>query len=161
MVYYRDQSTIVFFPPYFHLLCKNPFHGSKFNNMIQSNNWIPLHLWILEFTISMLGSFFFRILISLWSGPIKSKSLSFFMDFSSNNLTKSRSPMCLLIYTRVRNVCQGWPVYGVKCLCSRGRNERGRGATPTSISIFDSYGMKTFWFEFGYCIFAGVKMPRL
>ena len=23
-------------------------------------------------------------------------------------------------YTRVRNVCPGWPFYGVKCLCSRG-----------------------------------------
>ena len=39
--------------------------------------------------------------------------------------------------------------------------EGGREATPTSISIFDSYGMKIFWFEFGYYIFAGFKMPRL
>ena len=30
-----------------------------------------------------------------------------------------------------------------------GRNEEGRRATPTSISIFDSYDMKTLWFEFG------------
>ena len=26
-----------------------------------------------------------------------------------------------IAYTRVGNVCPGWPVYGVKCLCSRGR----------------------------------------
>ena len=39
-----------------------------------------------------------------------------------------------------------------------GGNERGKGAIPTSISIFDSYGMKSFWFEFGYYIFAGVKI---
>ena len=24
-------------------------------------------------------------------------------------------------YTRDRNVCQGWPFYGVKCFCSKGR----------------------------------------
>ena len=31
-------------------------------------------------------------------------------------------------------------------------------ATPTSISILDSYGMKTLWFEFGNDIFTGFKM---
>ena len=31
----------------------------------------------------------------------------------------------VLIYTRDRNVCPGWPVYEVKCLCFRGR-EWGR-----------------------------------
>ena len=31
-----------------------------------------------------------------------------------------------------------------------GRNEGGVGATPTSISIFDSYVMKTLWFKFGH-----------
>ena len=35
------------------------------------------------------------------------------------------------------------PVSTVKCLCSGGRNEGGREATPTSISIFDFYGIKT------------------
>ena len=40
--------------------------------------------------------------------------------------------------TRDRNVCSGWPVYEVECLCSR-----GRGTTPTSISIFDFYDMMT------------------
>ena len=38
-----------------------------------------------------------------------------------------------------------------------GGNEGGRGATTTSISIFDSYDIKTFWFEFGH----GFKMPTL
>ena len=28
--------------------------------------------------------------------------------------------------------------------------EGGRGAIPTSISIFDSYDMKTLWFKFGH-----------
>ena len=45
----------------------------------------------------------------------------------------------LLSYTRVGNVCPGWPFYGVK----DGRNEGGRGATPTSNAVFDSYDMKT------------------
>ena len=36
--------------------------------------------------------------------------------------------------------------------------EKG-GATPTSISIFDSYYMKTLWFKFGHYIFSGFKMP--
>ena len=65
-------------------------------------------------------------------------------------------------YTRVWNVCRGWPVYGVKHLCSRGRgNERGRGAIPTSISIFDFFVMKTLWFKFGYskCQDFKVEMP--
>ena len=42
-----------------------------------------------------------------------------------------------------------------------GGNEEERVATPTSISIFDSYDMKTLWFEFGHYIFTGCKMPRL
>ena len=33
--------------------------------------------------------------------------------------------------------------------------EGGREATPTSISIFDSYGIKTLRFEFGNDIFTG------
>ena len=52
------------------------------------------------------------------------------------------------------------PVYEVKYLCSRGW-EWGRGATPTSISIFDSYDMKTLRFELGHDIFTGFKMPTL
>ena len=31
-----------------------------------------------------------------------------------------------------------------------GGNDNGGGATPTSISIFDSYDIKTLWFEFGH-----------
>ena len=31
--------------------------------------------------------------------------------------------------------------------------EGGREATPTSISIFASYDMKTLWFEFGHDFF--------
>ena len=37
----------------------------------------------------------------------------------------------------------------------------GATPTPTSISILDSYDMKTLWFKFGYDIFTGFKMPRL
>ena len=53
-----------------------------------------------------------------------------------------------------------FPVSTVKCLYSRGR-ESGREATPTSISIFDFYDIKTLWFEFGNDIFTGNKMPTL
>mgnify|MGYP001283515636 CR=1 FL=1 len=53
------------------------------------------------------------------------------------------------------------PFYDVKCLCSGGRDEGGRKATPTSTSIFDFYGIKAFLFEFGNDIFTGFKMPRL
>ena len=49
-----------------------------------------------------------------------------------------------------------WNVY-----VPEGGNERGRDATPTSISIFDSYDMKTLWFKSGHDIFSGCKMPRL
>ena len=36
------------------------------------------------------------------------------------------------------------PFYDVKCHVLEGGNEGGRKATPTSISIFDFYGIKTF-----------------
>jgi hypothetical protein len=42
-----------------------------------------------------------------------------------------------------------------------GRNERGRRATPTSISKFDSFDIKTLGLEFGHDIFTGFKMPTL
>ena len=41
------------------------------------------------------------------------------------------------------------------------RNEGGRKATPTRISIFDFYGIKALLFEFDNDIFTGFKMPRL
>ena len=44
----------------------------------------------------------------------------------------------------VANVYAVLPFYNVKCLCSGGREWR-REATPTSISIFDFYGIKTLW----------------
>ena len=53
----------------------------------------------------------------------------------------------------------------VACLWSKlplyvaeGRNEGGRWATPTSISIFDFHDKKTLWFKFGHDIFTGLKM---
>ena len=52
------------------------------------------------------------------------------------------------------------PFYDVECLRSGGR-EWGREATPTSISIFDFYGIKALWFEFANDIFTGFKTPRL
>jgi hypothetical protein len=73
------------------------------------------------------------------------------IDLKTNNL-----------YTQNRNICPGWPVYEVKCLCSRGREwERELCSTPTSNSIFDSYDMETLWFKFGHGIFNGFKMSRL
>ena len=42
-----------------------------------------------------------------------------------------------------------------------GGNEGGSRATPSSISIFDSYGIKALLFEFGHDIFTGFKMPTL
>jgi hypothetical protein len=39
-----------------------------------------------------------------------------------------------------------------------GRNERGRVATPTSFSIFDSYDMKSLQSTFGHGIFTCFKM---
>ena len=54
---------------------------------------------------------------------------------------------------------------GGLCLSSKMRNyvpedtnEEGRVATPTSISIFDSYDMKILWCKFGHDIFSGFKM---
>ena len=44
--------------------------------------------------------------------------------------------------------------------CRAGVREGGK-YTPTSISIFDFYSIKTLWFEFGNDIFTGNKMPTL
>ena len=52
-----------------------------------------------------------------------------------------------------------WPVYDVKC--QRVGMREGGGATPTSISTFDSYDIKTLWIEFGHDIVIGFKMPTL
>ena len=46
-------------------------------------------------------------------------------------------------------------------MLQRGGNEGGRGATPTSISTFDYFDMKTLLLEFSNDIFAGYKMPTL
>ena len=43
----------------------------------------------------------------------------------------------------VANVYAVWPVYTVKCLYSRGWEWETKGATPTSISIFDSFDLKS------------------
>ena len=40
------------------------------------------------------------------------------------------------------------------------RNEKGRVATPISLSIFDSYDMKSLKSKFGYGIFTGYIMAR-
>ena len=61
----------------------------------------------------------------------------------------------------VANVYAVLPFYNVKCLCPEGGNEGGWEATPTSISIFNFYGIKTLLFEFGNGIFTGNKMPTL
>ena len=45
-------------------------------------------------------------------------------------------------------------------LVPEGRNERGRVATLTSFSRFDSYDMKSWRFRFGHGIFTGFKMAR-
>ena len=47
-------------------------------------------------------------------------------------------------------------IYGAK-----DRNEVWRIATPTSIMMFDSYDMKSLWFEFGHDIFTGFKIASL
>ena len=61
---------------------------------------------------------------------------------NSNSFTNE--PPCLpLDLHSVENIYEVLPFYNVKCLCSRGGNEGGRKATPTSISIFDFYGIKT------------------
>ena len=44
----------------------------------------------------------------------------------------------------VTYICAVLPVYEVKCLCFSGRDEGGRGATPSSISTFASCDMKAF-----------------
>ena len=45
-------------------------------------------------------------------------------------------------YTQDQNVLHGWPVYEVKCLCSKGI-EGGRVVNPKSFAIFDSCDMKS------------------
>ena len=57
------------------------------------------------------------------------------------------------MYTRVKNVWGGWPLYEVKSYVPEGRNERRSVATPTNFPlIFDSYDYS------GYDVFTGFKV---
>ena len=53
------------------------------------------------------------------------------------------------MYTCCQNVWHGWPVFEVKCLCSRGQEWGRESCHSISFSIFDSYDMKCLWFKFG------------
>ena len=61
----------------------------------------------------------------------------------------------------VANVYAVLPFYNVKCPFSGGQEWGREESHPPSISIFDFYGIKALWFEFGNVIFTGFKMPRL
>ena len=53
------------------------------------------------------------------------------------------------------------PVFRPKMAIFRRAGMREEGvATPTRVSIFDSYDMKSLWFKFGQDIFADFKLPR-
>ena len=55
----------------------------------------------------------------------------------------------------------GWPVYKVKCLCSRGQEwKREEGHSRWHFNIWFLW-YKTLWFKFGHDIYAGFKIPRL
>ena len=68
---------------------------------------------------------------------------------------------CFFIYTVLQMFTQFDLFIMENAYVPVGGNERGRGATPTSISIFDSYDIKTLLFEFGNDIFTDFKMPTL
>ena len=86
----------------------------------------------------------------------------------SNTISEEKqNPMqengCFFIYTVLQMFTQFDLFIMENAYVPVGGNERGRGATPTptSILIFDSYDIKTLWYEFGHDIFTGFKMPRL
>ena len=70
-------------------------------------------------------------------------------------------PIMKRYYTRVGNVCPGWPIYGVKCLCSRGPEWKRVGSHSHKHFNIWFLWYETLWFEFGHYIFTGCKMPRL
>ena len=73
---------------------------------------------------------------------------------------KNNHPLCFICLRTLACLLSKMPIFqwvGMK----EGGNEGGREATPTSISVFDSYDMKTLWFKFDHDIFSGFKMPRL
>ena len=88
------------------------------------------------------------------------QNIQFIPHSTFKHLLKSTHNIVYTYTACVANVYTVCPVYDVKCLCSGGW-EWGREATPTSISIFDSYDIKTLGFEFGNDIFTGNKMPTL
>ena len=45
-------------------------------------------------------------------------------------------------YTRAQNVCSGWPVYGVKCLCSRGLEQVREGCHS-----YQLFNIRLIWHE--------------
>ena len=56
-----------------------------------------------------------RILDTLFSNLLKKHNWEYILTFWKN-------------HNRVGNVCKGWPGYGVKCLCSRGRKWEREGS---------------------------------
>ena len=61
------------------------------------------------------------------------------LSLEVKDFLKASVARCSMIIHCVANVYAVLPVSTVKCLCPEGRNEEGREATPTSISIFVFY----------------------
>ena len=86
---------------------------------------------------------------NLWCSTSQSHFTYTFYTASSRNVSHAISVHTSICLIHSGQKClPGWPVYDC-CKMPEGGNVGGRGATPTSISIFDSYDMKTLWFEFG------------
>ena len=124
-----------------------------------------IQLTIKKFIIAMsiIGNI---IEFSSWISPVLNRvclhqiiPLTISIDHFQNLLEKIL--MVSTIYTLSHMFTQFCLFMMLNAYVLEGGNEGGREVTPTSISIFDFYGIKTLWFEFGNAIFAGFKIPRL
>ena len=97
----------------------------------------------------------FRNSNSKWDWTIHINYRDFKDRLATYILWYSLSKDCLEQVKNVISCCKSITVY------HESRNEGGRGATPTSISIFDLYDKRNLWFEFGCDIFTGFRMPTL
>ena len=104
---------------------------------------------------------------SIWKGPRFDQN-NFSNTINETSITAREQPDCNKIPHQVVKGPRLWLcskiVYKISFLVAiflEGGNDGGRGAIPTSFSIFDSYDKNSLRFRFGQDIFAGFKMPKL
>ena len=118
--------------------------------------------WLNKMYISRAGKNVQNAAFTLGSKSIWSRSWIYLPTYISKRIflnfrLLTTTPCCISI----RSSAFLWCKMLWKCFGDREWGREESHSTPTSISLFDFYGIKTLWFEFGNDIFTGRKMPTL